>query len=359
MINHVRLSVPVVLAAILAACSDAGTPAPEGGAPAFTVDSVRDLGTVGMPPHVVGRDGGFSGIVDGKLVWTFGDTFYNPAATDGTNFRTATAALADPRSPLVTTEPLDAAGAPYPFLGFTPEEQRYNDSTGRPDERYALWPGSIVTGADGKGVSLYIKLKVHPGSLNFETIGTGLARFRRDTTFAVRDTALLFRTPEPALSMAIVVGDTLYAWGGKNDGTPYLPVVIARAPLALMDRRSAWTFWDGSGWNADYHAARSIMDFIGGDVSISYNAHLGRWLAVHSGFFASTIMMRTAPRPEGPWSAAAVAFEGAPAADGANDYAAKEQPHLATDGGRSVYVTYHQPLGFVSGKVHLVEVRFR
>ncbi|MBS1911287.1 MAG: hypothetical protein JST22_04820 [Bacteroidetes bacterium] len=102
-----------------------------------------------------------------------------------------------------------------------------------------------------------------------------------------------------------------------------------------------------------------IFSFIPGDVSISGNPWLKSWPAVHSGFFANTIQMRTAPAPQGPWSDPVTMFTGADPPSGSNDYAGKEQPHLAADGGQRIYVTYHQPTGFLSGRIHLVEVAFK
>src|SRR5512142_1338171 len=55
--------------------------------------SMRDLGVVGKPASVTVRDGGASGLIGGKVLWTFGDTLFSPTAVDGTNLRSNTAAL--------------------------------------------------------------------------------------------------------------------------------------------------------------------------------------------------------------------------------------------------------------------------
>jgi hypothetical protein len=79
-------------------------------------------------------------------------------------------------------------------------------------------------------------------------------------------------------------------------------------------------------------------------------------LAVYSGIFSNDVWWRSAPRPEGPWSAAQRLFSAiAPPAD--NDYAAKEHPELAADGGRSLVVSYARPLGGFDGEVRLALVR--
>jgi len=83
-----------VLAAALAACGDDGVPGPD--APItrpLAIAAVEDLGLLPLPSAVaVGRDGGQSGTLGGKILWTFGDTFLtarNPV--DNSNVLSATA----------------------------------------------------------------------------------------------------------------------------------------------------------------------------------------------------------------------------------------------------------------------------
>jgi hypothetical protein len=347
-----------------AGCGDGtadGTAGPSSnGVRSLAVASTRDLGAVGMPANVVGRDGGFSGLVGGKILWVFGDTFFNPPASDGEGFRSNTGALADPARPLEVSEPLDAAGAPYPLLPFTPQEKRYNDSTGKPDERIALWPGTVVPDGGGGGLLFYVALKVHPGTLNYELIGTGVARVAPGSTTATRDPGFLFRAPEPSFDKAMLVGSDLYLYGTSNDGSSDLPVVMARVPLAQLADRSAYRFWDGKAWSADVASVRPIMSWVPGEMTISYNAWLGGYLAVHSGPFSNDVLMRTAPRPEGPWSAPIVAVKGIAPPQGGNDYAGKEHPELASDGGRIVVVSYAHPTGgFLAGEVRVAEVTLK
>jgi hypothetical protein len=118
----------------------------------------------------------------------------------------------------------------------------------------------------------------------------------------------------------------------------------ARAPLALARARAAWTVWDGAAWSQDLTAGVPVLHGAPGDLSVSWNAHLGAYLAVHSVIFADDVVFHTAPRPEGPWTGARHLFVGAHV-DGTNDYAGKEHPELATDGGRGLVVTYAHPEG--------------
>ncbi|GHP00036.1 hypothetical protein KSF_100830 [Reticulibacter mediterranei] len=90
------------------------------------IASTKDLGVVGKPASVLGRDGGATLLLGNQLLWIFNDTLVR----NDTRIRSNTAALADPRKPLITHEPLDTHGRPYQFIPFTTEEQAYNDKTG-------------------------------------------------------------------------------------------------------------------------------------------------------------------------------------------------------------------------------------
>jgi hypothetical protein len=89
---------------------------------------------------------------------------------------------------------------------------------------------------------------------------------------------------------------------------------------------------------------------------VSWNEHLGCYLAVHSFDLTGQIVARTAPAPWGPWSAPVVLWQVA-----RNDalpymqliYAGKEHPELAAGGGRRIYLTY---IEFEEYFPHLIEV---
>lgn len=326
------------------------------------VAAMRDLGTITQPASVVGRDGGPSALVGGRVLWTFGDTFYSQLAVDGTNFRTNTAALSDPANPVAAAEPLDANGTPGQAVPFTAEEKAYNDSTGRPDNRIALWVGSVVGDVDGSGLAFVSKLHVRSGILNYEDIGIALARFPPGRTAADRYAGLLFRENEPGFSHAFVHESHVYAYGPMR-GANNRQYAVARAPLNQARERAAYRFFSGADWVADVALATGVMRDIPGVVSVSYNAHLRQFLAVHSAPLSNRVVMRSAPRPEGPWSEPLDMFTGMPPTNtgglGVN-YAGVEHSELAQDAGRRVFVSYHRPLaGFLRGEMRLVEVTFR
>ncbi|MBS1911288.1 MAG: hypothetical protein JST22_04825 [Bacteroidetes bacterium] len=182
---------------------------------------------------MTGRDGGFSGNVNGCPLWAFGDTFYNSSATDGSGSRSNTAAHADLSNSLAATGPFDSDRAPRPFPAFAPHGQRYSDSTGKPDERQALPDRQHHTGRRTRRFGV---LREAGGACRNAELRVCRLRYRaHEPRYHVRRTRtlLLFTTSEPMLALATVAGDTVagdtvYMYGGKNDGTPYAPAVIAR-----------------------------------------------------------------------------------------------------------------------------------
>jgi len=327
-------------------------------AAAPVVATVVELGTVSKPATVVTRDGGESLLIGGKILWTFGDTIFNTTAADGSTYRSNTAALANPSQPLAVTEPLDANGTPYQALPFTAAEQAYNDSTNNPNDRIALWFGGLVLNTNGSGLAFYRKLYVK-GNFIFPAIGVGTANFAPGSTTGVRDPGLLFTASEPQFSRPLLHNGKVYLYGNLNNGDPTLPFGVARASsLAKATKRSAYRFWNGSQWVANIAATAKIFDQIPGQVSVSYNTYLQSFIAVHSGVFSNKVFLRTAGKPEGPWSAPQELFTGMPPASGANR-AGLEHPELAKNGGKTIYVSYYRPMGFLQGELRLVEVTFQ
>jgi Domain of unknown function (DUF4185) len=317
-----------------------------------------DLGPLGKPALVSGRDGGAAALVGGKMLWTFQDTLMTAKGADGNTYRTSTAALGDGAG-LALVEPLDRAGAPFEFLPYTPEEWAYNQAGG-PTERYALWPGSVLPQPDGTALIVYAEFKVHPGYLNYENVGVGLAHVGPGATVATREAEPLFRAPERGYCLAgLADGGFLYLY--SVDPVPKQldsEARVIRAPVGRVAERAAWTTWDGAGWNADLARAVPVLHGPGGDVSVSHNAHAGGLLAVYSGIFSNEVRYRIAARPEGPWSEERLLFTALapPPPETQSCYAAKEHPALSSDGGRTVVVSYARSLGNLRGELRLASV---
>lgn len=316
---------------------------------ALKIASTKDLGVVGKPGSVLVRDGGATLQLGNRLLWMFGDTL----VPNDTRVRSNTAALADASNPLMTHDLLDANGRPYQFVPFTAEELAYNDKTGKPDDRIAIWPTSAIN-YHGQGLVFSYKLHVKPGFLNYEFLGVTLALVQPGQTQAQRLPGLLFTYPEPDFVCAQVYQGDVYVYG-SNHSTDNANVV-ARVPLDQATNRKAYTFWNGQDWVSDVNQAKPVLTQIPGAVTVSYNDYLGQFLVTHSRPLSPDILMRTGPSFIGPWSDPIVAFRGLPPSSDGTDYAGIEHPEMAKNGGRTIYVSYFNTTGFLAGDLRFVEV---
>ncbi|WP_408925806.1 DUF4185 domain-containing protein [Corynebacterium sp. YSMAA1_1_F7] len=75
---------------------------------------------------------------------------------------------------------------------------------------------------------------------------------------------------------------------------------LARISEAEFPNFSSAEFWDGQGWTTRMDAAKTVLDGRVSELSVQYNKHLGKWLALYE--TTQGMVLRQADRPEGPWS---------------------------------------------------------
>jgi hypothetical protein len=361
----------ILLALSLAACSapasatDASIPdaARVDAGPALVVVSVVDLGALPHPSDtVVGRDGASSGVIDGQLLWTFGDTFVSMTTpVDGSNVVTATGAWSTPADPLVLEQPVDDHGIPSQLIPYTDAELEANRLSAI--NGWALWPGAVIDTGGPDLLVLFQRIKRTDGS-GFDGVGLGTARIAPHETVARRDPDDLFSRPMPPATG----GDPLYGTGGVSviGETVYFFACeiggcrVGRTPRARADERAAFEFYDGTAWVADIDAAVVVIRNVGAATSVTYNAHLGRFLSVTSRAFSNDVVLRTAEHVEGPWPTTGVTIApsdgGILAAGEGNDYLAQEHVALSAADGTEIVISYARPLGSFRGEVRLARI---
>lgn len=335
---------PIVLAVLLPGCK---SPAE------VSIVGVEELGPMPTPPEMEGRDGGVSGEFAGRSVWVYGDGVATEAGTYPNTWRnnsmswTADLDASDGLDPLM--QPVDAEGAAAEFFPRTEEEEAFNaahlddgDCAAPCGARYAIWGGGPVLDGERAWLS-YAQVYAEPGAWNFHPVGNSLALWtdfdagpeRPEVESALADPTLLFDSAAEG-----EFGPGLYVDAGllgmfSCSGGPWEDdqCRLGRAPVDDALRRSAWTFWDGEEWSEEVAEAAPL--FAGNpNTTISYDAYLDRWLAVYATF--GVIRMRTAPAPEGPWSAESTLFTPSePDAMHAGGHA-----ELQEEEGRIVYVSY-------------------
>jgi hypothetical protein len=356
------------------------------------IEMIREIGTLPLPAdNVTTRDGGCSARIGGREVYFFGDTLiYVPELQERQGHPWIcimnTAATAHPEHPFALREPLDANGHPVPFIQYDEREQR--DENRRMDNLYAhaarkfdrpgealmnrevIWPGSLISDGKDGGFAFCHKLTDSPDfAYTFQGVVVARVEVDGERVQATRQPELLFTYPEPSFVNAMVDKENVYLYGQLNghklEGYTLPPMALARAPLQHAAERWAYEFWDGQGWTKDVARVAPLMGDAPDAMTVSYNQHLGGYLAIHSELFTSHVMWRTAERPEGPWSEPEIAFTGQPPFpevkyNGPNfNYAAVEHPALASENGKNIVVSYFNPHGEAYGKLRLVEVTLR
>lgn len=97
----------------------------------------------------------------------------------------------------------------------------------------------------------------------------------------------------------------------KNGGFVYLyatpngrfgNVYLARVPEGSLLDINAYRYWDGNGWAVAQSAARPVVIGIAGELSVAYNAALGRFLMTYLNEHRQAVVLRDAGTPTGPWS---------------------------------------------------------
>lgn len=349
-----------------------------GPAAALSVVQATDVGVFGTNPKIIGRDGGYSGVFGGNVVWTYGDTFLvNPNAEGQTLISDSWAWTTDLDASSGITgfqERDDAAGAPTMILTLTADEQAFNAAhAGNPCQqqpcgaRWALWPGAMVADpARNRALVFYQLVSAQPGNFNFQAVGYSVATWQTFAGLPQRPVInaqaehpdLLFAGNEPSFgSAALVVGDTLYAYGCTSSDFA-VPCKLGRVALENVDERSAWTYYAGNEtWSSELGDAVEV--FTGNSIaSVSWNNYLQQYVAVYNSPLSVNVKMRTAPNPEGPWSREVAAFTALSPVNGGSPVSnAMAHPEYNLNGGQTIFVSYSHATGEFSSEFHMVAVQ--
>lgn len=313
---------------------------------ALEIESVRDLGTFSAPPTLRTFSGGASARVGESVMWTFAEA----VLTDGEENRGSIfgfSSFGDAWRPWIVA---DAAGRPAELLPLTDEERAQNKAT--PDDRWVVWPVGVIE-QSLEATVFYGRFKVGPVDLDIRGVDAGIAHVRKGDKQA-RDRVVVFKTGTPAFGIGPMVHDgRVYAWACIEGGC-----VLGRAPLARLAEVEAWETYDGAAFVKDLTKGSKLITNAPGDLSMSYNPWLRKFVLVHSESFTDKVVIHTADKPEGPWSAPVTAFQ-----TGGNQYAGKEHVALGSACGDSIVITYFNRVSdggpdYV-GELHAKEVKLR
>lgn len=353
----------------------------------LSVKTGRDLGLqfVDNPHRMVGQDGAFSIPLNGDTLWFFGDTLIGE--------RTPGESLWYPGGEWVGAGDMSGKGKFEKMLNNTglilPAQSGRNglkdyqyicDETGsiRPLIPLLNWEDPDVIRVwclhgicIGNMVYLYfIKIRMleeGPLPANFEIIGSGLAvGSKRDWQFRRifhNDTDILWQKDEPHFAASVLAdarSDWLYLYGTKKIAGAKQQCFLARVKAEKITQTDRYEYLvsDDPAWSPELQKAIPVFGGMPNEMSVSYNAYLGCYLAVHSDDLTGRIVGRTAQHPWGPWSGAHLLWD-VKVSDTKEIpyerliYAGKEHPTLAADKGKTIYLTY---IEFEEYFPHLIEL---
>jgi hypothetical protein len=330
--------------------------------PGFRVVSFQEIGLVPQASVIQSRNGARSTLLWGKSVWTYDTTVLNTNDVDGKNWHnnsfSTTADVVGSDGLGAFAETLDTAGAPVRLLETTGDEAAYNaNHAGTPCQvapcgaYYDSRPTAAVWDAARSRALLFYHLALlQPGAEELR-LGQSIAlwssldtRPDRPVVSQGEHPTQMFAQAEPAFGAAAQVVDTdLYAFSCEPDASRLVsPCKLARVPLDGVLVRSSWRFWDGAVFASELGAAAEV--FNGNWVmTVSWNVHLNRWLAVYSEPLTNVVMARSAAALTGPWSEQVQLFRTpAPSADRWTFDAALHDEY-SENGGQTLYVSYSRP----------------
>lgn len=353
----------------------------------LVVERVELVGDFTTNALSYGRDAGNSIRMDDDVLWVFGDTF------TWADMYCATAAWSTVDRPTELSEPVDIWFGSLPFYRFSPEEAAYNESRNPPEccglhaqcepgrpycrcpadadctTRIALWPGDLLALDEGRAVQLYEKVQIGSAPWDFHHLGTGVATVGHGDIAAERSVdpegnpLLVFGEREPNFLRAVSVDEesrrTAYLYAVTNRHDCGVDITLARVELADIFDRDAYQFWSGGAWSSSLDDAVPILRQINGGLgSVTWNDHLGAYLSALNDICTggSALILRTAPRPEGPWSKPVV-IDISPLGATVDAYAG--QIHSSLGSGRDLVFTFYQPDPVEIGRVRIGRLRLR
>ena len=317
----------------------AESPVVQSAAPAPEIDSLFQR-TDGW----IGADGAYSvSIAPAKSIWLFSDTWIGKVRdgrrTDATIVNNTIGVQASPTERLSYTIAQGSDGKPGAL--FVP-----------PDHRGWFW---LQAGVSNKGrLSIFLNQveKTDDKSVfGFRSVGLWLANVtitdQSPDRWHVEMTKLsnVEFTSNRLLTWGaavLQVGDDLYVYGTDErigNGFPARSMVVARVPVASVEKISTWRYFRDGEWHDDFGQPTHVVEGMASEYSVT--AYGKRFLAVYTeNGLSPRILGRLADNPWGPWSAPTLLYQ---CPEMGRDkklfcYSAKAHPSLSA--GRDVVISY-------------------
>ncbi|TWD80900.1 uncharacterized protein DUF4185 [Kribbella amoyensis] len=115
---------------------------------------------------------------------------------------------------------------------------------------------------------------------------------------------------DDTFQMTALIRDRGYVYMVGTPNGRFGNAYLARVPEQQVLTKNAWRYWDGRNWSPQQSAAVPIVVGPVSEVSVQWNAHLGKWLMMYLDEQRASVVLRSADALTGPWSGERVVAKG-------------------------------------------------
>ncbi|TVY87154.1 hypothetical protein LAWI1_G008776 [Lachnellula willkommii] len=314
--------------------------------------------------HIVCRDVGNSGVLDGKVIWGWGDTLMgaggrgskaNICATDSTS-------IGDMSNPMYATDTALWDNNDYVanFIPCLPSEEKDGGLV-----CYAFGGSNVIEYAPNEGLLFFLKIHRPDGKNHIKGAGVAKVTMEGNVPKCHRDMDTLWTKEEPCYGDVGIAYDRrdgfLYAFGKgpqQDDEQLIRRTYLCRAPLTQAFNINAYQYWDNSAkaWTPRRLTThgnmgtlkltyeQAIFDYLQMDRSAPFwSNYFNKWMFLYGNSWGySDVYVMTADRLEGPWDThggMVVASTGGEPVAGEFRYAVNGHPEW-DESGKTVFVTW-------------------
>jgi hypothetical protein len=318
--------------------------------------------------HIVSRDVGNSGVLDGKIVWGWGDTLIgaggrgskaNICATDSTSI----GHLSDPMC-ATDTALWDNNEYIANFIPCLPHEEKDGGLV-----CYAFGGSNIIEYAPNQGLLFFLKIHRPEGKNNIKGAGVALVSMHDgNVPKCRRDMETMWTKEEPCFGDVGIAYDSrdghVYAFGKgpqQDDEELIRRTYLCRAPANQALDVNAYSYWhqDSQSWSpqrltthgqmgtAKITYDQAIFPYLAMDRSAPFwSNYFNKWIFLYGNSWGySDVYVMTADKLEGPWDkhgdvvVASTQPEGGDPVAGEFRYTINGHPEW-DESGKSVFVTW-------------------
>jgi hypothetical protein len=298
----------------------------------------------------LGADSAYSvDLRGGRVLWLFGDTFLDPARdgsrTDGPNFFLHNSVAL--QTPVEDTSPYDLTRSALAFFHGPARAQAPTSYFAETEQGDWFWPLHGARMPDGKLLLFRMRVSKISTGFGFKVVAWDAIAIDEPDADPSDWRPRVLTSPDVAVTetllgaSVLIDGDYLYAYAARNRDDDHA-ISLARFALSELATLREHALDDPEWYTARGYrrqSAGAVAQTLIAEGQIEFSVHYAARLACFvqiqmRGLFVSdprtAIVMRTAPRPEGPWSAPRALWK--PAAPPGTDaskllaYAAKAHP---------------------------------